>query len=136
MKKFIKFILVLVVLLLVAYFVILNLPKSSVKNKEADFKLNATELYSAFEADEKKSNKLYIGKTIEVQGRYLSQNKDNQDATVVILDGGGSLGGVLCTLEQGEESKLDEVNQGDMITIKGMCTGLLMDVVLNKCVIQ
>ncbi|MBT8190040.1 MAG: hypothetical protein HKN67_09505 [Saprospiraceae bacterium] len=136
MKKFIKIILFLIVVLLVAYFVVLNLPKSSVKNKDADFKLSATELYNAFEANEKKSNKLYIGKTVEVKGKFLTQNKDNQGATVVIMDGGGSLGGVLCTLEQGQESKLSEIKQGDEITIKGMCTGLLMDVVLNKCVIQ
>ena len=135
MKKLIKFLLAIIVLALIGYFVILNLPKSSVKNKKADYQLDATELYSAFENNEKKSNKLYIGKTIEVKGRFLNQNKDNQDATVVILDGGGSLGGVLCTLEQGQESRLDNIQPGDMLTIKGMCTGLLMDVVLNKCVI-
>lgn len=135
MKKSIKILLSLIAILLIAYLVFMNLPKATVKNKAAEFQITAQDLYSEFEASEKNANKKYINKVIEVSGRYLTQNIDQQGATVVILDGGGALGGVLCTLEKGEEKKIKNLEEGSQLKIKGMCTGILMDVVLIKCTV-
>ena len=132
MKKVASVIFGLLIVIVVAYLIVMNLPKASVKNKEADFRLSATELYEAFETDEKKANKQYIGKTMVVKGRVVSVEEDDKGSPVLILDGGGDMGGVLCTFEG--DTKL-QIQPGEEATVKGLCTGVLMDVVLNKCVL-
>ncbi len=135
MKKLLRILLTFLVIIVIAYFVFLNLPKASIKNKPAEFQLTAESLYSDFESNEKKSNRLYIGKTIQVKGIIGTVEQDGQGATVIFLESENDFGGVLCTLVNGEESKLDKFKSGSEITIKGLCTGMLMDVVLNKCII-
>ena len=49
---------------------------------------------------------------------------------VIILNTNDMIGGILCTFENKPKSKIEE---GQKIVIKGQCSGLLMDVILNKC---
>jgi len=132
MKKILYFILGLIIILIVAYFVIMNLPQASVNNKTTDLSIQATELFSAYSNNENKANKLYNGKVIEVTGKLIDISEDEQGAYVLILNSGNDFGGILCTLHKNPKS-LPKV--GEDITIKGQCNGLLMDVVLSKCVI-
>ena len=41
----------------------------------------------------------------------------------------------MCTLDEGQEAKIEGKAVGDQLTLKGQCTGKLMEVVLNKCVV-
>jgi len=45
------------------------------------------------------------------------------------------IGGVLCTLEGSQKEKASKLEIGAMSKVKGVCTGMLMEVVLNKGVI-
>ena len=54
----------------------------------------------------------------------------------VILDSGDPLAAVTCSFYDDEAKMLKKIKQGEAITVKGKCTGKLMDVVLNKCSIQ
>lgn len=132
MKKLLYFILGLIVALIIAYFVVLNLPKASSKNKDTVFKMEAASLYNEFVATEKNANRKYIGKIIEVSGTVSEIEKDKQGATVVYLSTGDSFYSILCTLEKGTKS-IPKINE--KTTIKGHCTGYLQDVVLNKCIV-
>ena len=132
MKKLLYFILGLVLLLVIAWFVFLNLPKASFKNKAADFNIEANAFYHEFETNEKKSNTKYTGKTIEVSGTIAEISTDKQSATVVMLESDNPMNGIMCTLE-GKPSK--ELQIGQKISIKGLCTGYLMGVIMNKCTI-
>ncbi|NNE27522.1 MAG: hypothetical protein HKN09_11825 [Saprospiraceae bacterium] len=133
MKKIIRFILGIVLLVLIAYLVVITLPKAKIDNAEVDYVIGATELYEQYEADEQKANASYLGKIIEVQGKIQMIEEDQAGATVIILNCDDGFGGVMCTLAEGSKARLFEVNQD--ITIIGLCTGKLMDVVLNKCVV-
>lgn len=139
MNKFIKFILYAIVAILllggIAWFAFLNVPKASSQGKTAEFTVPAAELFQAFEADETASNAKYIGKIIDVSGTIEEITTDEQGAPVVLLAGGGDFGGVLCTLESSQAEKIKAKSFGDQITIKGVCTGMLMEVVVNKGVI-
>ena len=138
MNKFIKYLLYIIIAIALlgtmAWFAFLNVPKASSQGKTADFQLPATELYQAFEADEEASNAKYISKIIDVTGTIEEISTDEQGAAVVLL-AGGDFGGVLCTLEKSQSEKIKAKKLGDTITIKGVCTGMLMEVVLNKGVI-
>jgi len=51
------------------------------------------------------------------------------------LSFGGDLAGVGCQLEKNTKSNMNKLIVGESVTIKGICTGILIDVVLVDCVI-
>ena len=132
MKKFIYILISLVIVIGLAIVVILNLPQSSSQNKKTDLSIDSHSLFEEFNTDEAKANIKYSNKTIEVQGIVKAITKDQQGSDVIILDGGNDFAGVLCTLEKPLNT---ELKPGDKLKIKGQCNGILMDVILNKCLI-
>ena len=120
----------LIVIAILSYVIILNLPQASTKNKEAQIKVEASELFEAYSTHERKANNTYNGKVIEVSGEVRNISEDKKGSTVVILNTNDMIGGVLCTFENKPK---ETIKAGQKVTIKGQCSGLLMDVVLNKC---
>lgn len=112
---------------------LLNMPKASIENKTVDVSIHAAALYNEYSGDEKTSNQKYIGKVVETSGNILELSKDEMGADVILLAAGNAPGGILCTLEKGQS--IDSLKNNDLVKIKGQCTGMLMDVVLNKCII-
>lgn len=132
MKKLLYFIITLIIIAIIGYFVIMNMPKASIKGNDAAYTISSIELYSEFSNNENQANRKYIGKTIIVEGTISEIDKDKNGATVLFIDSGNSMNGILCTLEPKQNGDF-QVNQ--TIKLKGLCTGFLQDVVLNKCVI-
>ena len=132
MKKLLYFIITLIIIAIIAYFVVMNLPKASIKGKDAAYTTSAIELYSDFSKNENTANAKYIGKTITVEGTITEIDSDKNGATVLFLSSDNGINGILCTLEPDQKGDF-KVNQN--VKIKGLCTGFLQDVVLNKCVI-
>ncbi|MEM1121831.1 MAG: hypothetical protein AAGJ18_15375 [Bacteroidota bacterium] len=136
MNKFLKFLLyflgIVLVVGIISYYAFMNAPKASSQGKTADFTLPATELYQAFEQDEEGSNGKYIGKIVQVTGTITEISEDEQGAPVILLAGVDGFGGVLCTLEASQAEKAAKKDLDDAVTIKGVCTGMLMEVVVNK----
>lgn len=137
MKNIIKYTLGLVLFLCLIIGVgllYLSTPEK-VENKSTDMSIASEALYQAYEADEATSNQQYIDKIIQVKGRVAERLEDENGAPVVILRPPNAMAGVLCTLVEEERAAVQELQIGQQITIKGQCTGKLMDVVLNKCII-
>jgi hypothetical protein len=101
--------------------------------KSADHKLDARELFLAFAGDEQRANELYLNKVIEVTGTVKKLESSNGKNTQVLLSADDPMFGVICDLAPGEPA--DQVKPGDLITLRGTCSGYLMDVALNRCVI-
>jgi hypothetical protein len=93
--------------------------------------VDAQSLLSAYEANTNSANTLYLDKALEVTGVVGEIAKNQQDKPVVSLKTNSPLAGVRCTMK-------DEVqlSVGQTVTIKGRCTGYLMDVTLVDCYIQ
>ena len=103
----------------------------SVDKINPDFTLSSTTLVSEFENDEKMANSLYLDKIIEVSGT-ISNISDDGSVVVVTLKEPESLSGVLCSFDKNFIS-MEKMSLGTKVTIKGICTGYLLDVVLTKC---
>ncbi|MGA0285389.1 MAG: OB-fold protein [Saprospiraceae bacterium] len=132
MKKIIYFVLGILIVVLIAYLVIMNMPQASVKNKSAVQSIQATELFAKYSKNENKANQTYNGKVVEVYGQLVNIDKDQQDATVMIIKA-SEYGAVMCTLDE-EPNNLPQL--GSSIKIKGQCNGFLGDmVILNKCIL-
>ena len=136
LKKLLYAILVLVVLVVAGGLIMYNMPAENVASKSVDYTITATELFTEYEADEKAGNTKYIDKIVQVSGKIEDMETDAKGAKVVLIGGNEMGNGVLCTLDKSEESKAAQLKVGDKVSIKGRCTGMLMDVVLNKCTIQ
>ena len=107
-------------------------PVPTAGDLKTDVSLAATELYSAYETDEAAANDRYLGKTLEVTGTVAGVTTDENGQVTVQLEAGGLMGGVSCELAPGQTA---DVAEGQEIRLKGVCAGMLMDVVLNRCVI-
>lgn len=104
-------------------------PPRTVDNETA-ITVTAEALAGAYEADENSANKLYLDKALLVRGVVEGLTTNQQNKPVVTLQG-TAISGVQCTLQQMETG----LKQGDLVRIKGFCTGYLSDVVLDRCLL-
>lgn len=98
-------------------------------------KVTAGELLADFQTDEAAANQRYVGMTeqvVQVSGTIRSMEPLGTGVTNVVLETGDDLAGIVCEF-QDEEVPTDWRSGAD-VSIKGICTGLLMDVVLVRCV--
>lgn len=109
-------------------------PPRNVAN-ETGIPVTATELYAQFSSDHIQANQAYLNKVLQVSGRVLTIKNSRYAEPVVILSTGNPLFGVACSLSQAEPSA-QPVKPGETITIKGICTGYLSDVVLSNSIIR
>ena len=139
MKKGLKITLIVVatiiVLIVAAYLYVRFMPEKSVSKVNADFVVTSEALANEYNANPEVSDQKYIDRVIEVTGTIAEISKDQDNATVFILREENSLNGVLCTLENSSAKKAAKYKVGSKVTIKGTCTGMLLEVVLHKCVI-
>jgi hypothetical protein len=110
-----------------------NKPHQSILNDAPAFSLDAATLVGEYDKDEKSANAKYLGKIIEVKGVVAEKLKDKNGNINVTLQG-ADLSGVGCEFEPRAQSSLASLKEGQEVKIKGICTGVLMDVVLVDCV--
>jgi tRNA_anti-like len=133
-KKYIILISILVLLGAAMYALYLyNKPHQSIANDEPAYSLSAEELYKQFDSNEEEANKTYLGKIIQVSGR-VNQLARDEGKTSIYMETNG-MNAVSCQMEAGSEKMAEAIKEGDNTTLKGICTGMLMDVVLVDCVI-
>lgn len=112
-----------------------NKPHQGISNETPAFVLKAEALVSEYDLDEKKANAKYLGKIVEVSGIVSEKTKDRTGNYNVTLQG-PDLAGIGCEFENKVQDKLASLKEGQEVKIKGICTGVLMDVVLVDCVIE
>ncbi|HEX5171225.1 MAG TPA: hypothetical protein VFW11_18745 [Cyclobacteriaceae bacterium] len=90
--------------------------------------ISAAQLFDAFEANEANANKMYLDKVVAVTGIVQDVTTNQSGDMIIVLVTNNPLFGVSCTLE----SKATSVSPGKEVTIKGICTGYLSDVILTN----
>jgi len=110
-------------------------PEKNLQSETADLQISATELFTQYEANEAAGNQKFIDRIIDVTGKIAEISEDEDGSSVVMLREADAFSGVLCTLKDSERSAVRDLKIGQQVTIRGFCTGMLMDVVLNKCVV-
>lgn len=109
-------------------------PHRSVRKEEAAFTLSVTTLVNEFSKNESRANSLYLGKILEVQG--LLNEIILNDSTLVLLLGDSSQGmGVSCYLQKDQKELYTTLKRGESVHVKGICNGMLLDVVLDKGIV-
>jgi hypothetical protein len=122
---------IVLVCLSVAAFVgfrIYNMPHRDVA-AEQGIRVSATALFQAYTQNEQQANQQYLDKAIEVTGQVKEVVKDS--GMSVILNTGDEMFGVRCSLKDTAAA----VAEGQNVTIKGICSGYLDDVVLTDAIL-
>lgn len=125
---------VLVVLLLVGAigygYHLYRQPRQTAASKSAEFNIAADSLYTAFSKDEQHAGQLYLNKVVAVHGVVAELDTTAGQYTVFLKTGGAGM--INCSmLEPPDFSWLHHP-----VTIKGRCTGYLLDVLLLDGTIQ
>jgi hypothetical protein len=101
---------------------------------EAAATVSAADLLAAFTADEAAATATYVGtaeQAVQVSGTIRAMEPTGDGKVTVILETGDPLAGVTC--EFAEADVPGTWRSGADVTVKGICTGILMDVVLVRC---
>src|SRR5687768_8659015 len=136
LKKSVILLLFLVIVALVGWLVYTNLynkPHRQLANEEARVSVQASELFNAYTSDETRADSLYLNKVLQVEG-VVEKVLNNEQGITLVLEG-AELFGVSCALAESEKQKAGQIKVGNTVRLKGLCNGMLMDVVLVKCVL-
>jgi len=112
-----------------------NRKAADVSNVEPAASLTAIVLVDSYESNEASANKLYLGKTIQVTGAIAEINNQQDTLVNVFIGDDNSMHKVSCLLDNYYLASVRNFSVGQQITIRGVCTGYLMDVEMNRCVI-
>jgi hypothetical protein len=107
-------------------------PHRSVAGVEATATITAEKLYTEFAQAEDKATAKWVGKVIEVNGTISAVSEAENYISITLA--GSAQGGINCSFSRKELGSADKFKKGDSITIKGKCTGFLMDVNMVDCV--
>ena len=100
---------------------------------ETGIVITADSLVAKYQADEKLANSLYLNKAVVVTGNLLSIDKNQEGKTTLVLGRSDSFSNVSVTMIS-TAPIIQKV--GESITIKGLCTGALSDVVITDGVVE
>ena len=110
-----------------------NKPHAGVGNKAPEVQISVADLYNEYQRDELNADKKFLNRIIEVTGE-VTDVQTTSGSTIITLSLAGELGGVSCRLATNENPNIDS-HKTKIMTIKGKCSGFLMDVNLVDCVI-
>ncbi|MEJ8757157.1 hypothetical protein WG947_09130 [Pontibacter sp. H259] len=136
MKKIILIVLSVAVIGVVAALLMYNKPHRDTASSESDFAVEAPALLQEFTENEPAANQKYLDKVVAVKGKVKSITTDEEGNINLTLNANNDMAGVICTIPKAEASSAADVKEGDEVTVKGVCTGVLMDVVLIRCVVE
>lgn len=98
-------------------------------------RVSASELAALYSTDEESADKKYLGKVVEVSGLVMMMENEHDTALTIFLGDSMQTGRISCLMDKNYIKKMKKIMTGYPIKIKGICTGYLMDVELNRCVI-
>lgn len=130
-KIVLAFLFVVVFVLMVSVY-FYNKPHVDVKKSDAAYFVKAQNLIEEYQENEEGTTVKYSESVIEVQGTVfeISTLKGN---SVITLKDDNTESSIICHMLPDENRKALALQKGQNISIKGICTGYLMDVIMVRC---
>jgi hypothetical protein len=110
-----------------------NLKPANLQNVAPVYTLMAADLQKAFEKDEALATEKYVNKVVDITGMVITVLSGEGNTYNISLNTGNRMTFIICTLQKTEGVRMPNV--GENITIRGTCSGYLMDILMNNCVI-
>lgn len=110
-----------------------NLRHKDLKNVKPDFVTTAIALQKEFEIGESAATTKYINKVLEINGKIESARAGEGNIINITLKTGSDFSSVICSFPS--TINIEQFVIGNQITLRGECSGFLMDVLLNNCAV-
>ena len=135
MTKLIYAIAIVAITALGGYYYVFVYSKTHHRNVQSEkgIVIQADSLSAAYQANEKNANALYLNKALEISGTIVSIDKNQEGKITLIIGRPDSFSNVSVTLIS--TAALSQ-KIGETITIKGVCTGALSDVIVTEGVVK
>ena len=135
MTKLIYAIAIVAITALGGYYYVFVYSKTHHRNVQSEkgIVIQADSLSAAYQANEKNANALYLNKAVEISGTIVSIDKNQEGKITLIIGSADSFSNVSVTLIS--TAPLSQ-KIGESITIKGVCTGALSDVIVTEGVVK
>lgn len=113
-----------------------NKPNKSMNSLKAELAIEAEALVKDYSGSESEANETYLGKIVEISGPVvLISTSQDGSISFSLFD---PFEGVTATFKaeyvKENKSRIHQIEQGDNITVKGRCDGMLTDVRISDCV--
>ncbi|MEO6404310.1 MAG: hypothetical protein ABIY51_11455 [Ferruginibacter sp.] len=112
-----------------------NRKTADLANTEALYQTTASVLIDAYSSQEDAANRKYLGKVIQVKGTVVEVTNQQDTVVAIMLGDTAHSSRVSCTVDKNHIAAAKKYTIGNLVSIKGICTGYLMDVELNGCLI-
>jgi uncharacterized protein YpmB len=135
MKKIISILVAIILVAGSAYYYTFVYSKNHHRNaqEETALTISADSLVAAYQANENSANQKFLNKAVEVTGAILFIDKDQTNHTTILIGKSDAFSNVSATLSS---TGPIQNKAGEVITIKGVCTGNLSDVIITDGVIK
>ena len=111
-----------------------NKPHVNVEKSNAVYSLTAQNLIKESQENEKNTNEKYTERVIQIEGNIyeISTLRGN---TVVTLKDSVSESSIICHMQAEDNKRVLSLKKGSRVTLKGVCTGYLLDVIMVRCIL-
>ena len=123
---------------ILVYVFVYNKSHPDYETLKADFTVTAQQLFDEFKADNVTAGQKYNGKMVEISGPLTRMEISDSLTTAIFVFQQGDFGdeGVRCSMLPKFTGTAQHLQAGNLVTIKGYCTGFTGDVVMEQCSIR
>jgi hypothetical protein len=108
-----------------------NMKPRDLSKARPDFIMTSIDIQKAFDDNEGSATAKYVGKIIEITGEISAVKPGENSSVSISLKTGSAISSVICTFPAA--NKPAGAEPGKQVVIRGVCSGYLMDVLLNNC---
>jgi preprotein translocase subunit YajC len=123
---------IVIVIIGAAIYLFYERPADLAKEKP-QYTVTAEQLQKEFDVDEASASSKYTDKIIEVSGTIASVKNEENNKINISLKTDSDFSSVICAFNSLDDPS--KFHAGDHITLRGECSGFLLDVLLKDCVI-
>jgi hypothetical protein len=107
----------------------------NLEKTKPDYICTIEELVAAFETDEAAATQKYVNKIVQVSGTVsLIEAKAGMPLNITLSES-SNYSGVICSFNETVAIVPEKISPGTKLAVKGVCSGYLMDVLMNNCVL-
>lgn len=106
----------------------------NVEKSDAIYSLTAQNLIKEYQENELGTDKKYTEQIIEIEG-HIHEISTLKGSSVITLKDPESDSSIICHMQAKDNKRALTLKKGQRVTIKGVCTGYLLDVMMVRCIL-
>lgn len=111
-----------------------NKPHLDIDKSTADLIITAQDVLDDYQKDENAANNKYVDNIIEIKG-VVSNISTSDGNSIITFKGPNGISSIMCHMSPEQNLNVLKLKKDSQITIKGLCTGYLLDVIMVRCIL-